>query len=336
MSTPHKIDPDLLDAAVRSGFGAGSAEERAHLEAWLAEHPDKSGEWQELQKFWQNLATLPVDPAELRAALAPTPRHRDALRVFGWSLASAAAVAAVAVVGWFSVFSDRSDPPLTVFDTARGHTEMHVLADGSRVDVSADSHLEIQFGERERRITMHHGEALFTVAKDAARPFVVTTALGDATAIGTQFEVRTDAARTTVAVAEGVVRVDATGPDTDESPHEAAMVSAGQLVKLRTVKTGERSIRVVERADIEPSLIAAWRWGRLQFDGVPLAEAAVDVNRHSAELELRVSGAAANIPIYGVFETGDVRGFAKVIEDRLAADPSIHGGVEVIEIDAPK
>jgi transmembrane sensor len=51
------------------------------------------------------------------------------------------------------------------------------LNDGSLVSVDPYTQLRNQFGERQRLLELARGEALFEVAKDASRPFVVDPAL---------------------------------------------------------------------------------------------------------------------------------------------------------------
>jgi ferric-dicitrate binding protein FerR (iron transport regulator) len=108
-------------------------------------------------------------------------------------------------------------------------------------------------------------------------------------------------------------------------------------VKVVTRAASGKSVHFVERmGSIDPSLVASWRWGKLNFYGQPLAEAVVDVNRHSAQLKLEAIGSASSIPVYGVFDVGDVRGFASAIQDRIATDAAVTGTVRLIEGPAPQ
>jgi transmembrane sensor len=81
------------------------------------------------------------------------------------------------------------------------------LADGSTVDLNARSSIRVEFSNSERRIELLDGQALFQVAKDKERPFIVRS--GDATvrAVGTQFDVYRKSSGTTITVLEGRVAV---------------------------------------------------------------------------------------------------------------------------------
>ena len=73
--------------------------------------------------------------------------------------------------------------------TAAGEIREVVLADGSRVLLDAQSAIRSDLSGTERRVTLLRGRALFTVARDPQRPFVVATPEARATALGTRYEV---------------------------------------------------------------------------------------------------------------------------------------------------
>ena len=73
----------------------------------------------------------------------------------------------------------------------RGGEYSLTLADGTKVWMNADSKLKypISFVE-DKRVVYLEGEAYFEVAKDASKPFIVSTASGEITVLGTQFNVK--------------------------------------------------------------------------------------------------------------------------------------------------
>lgn len=346
-SQPPKagLDESLLDAMIRGDFGAGDAQARAQLEAWLEKHPDKRREYDALQGFWQTLGRMQVDPAVLRdEGHIPAPRRsgiwsavaRSALAP-RYALASACTLLIALGAAWLFSMQQRSasdQTTVSIIETMRGGSRSLTLADGSRVDLNADSRIEVQFDPSTRRITLRKGEALFSVAKDARRPFVVATDLGAVTAVGTQFDVRIYPSHVAVAVAEGVVQVTPGGVNAAAGQVPPSTVSAGQQVNV----VADAASAFVERlGPVDSSIIASWRWGKLTFHGQSLAEAVVDVNRHSEKLRLQVTGGAGAIPVYGVFDVGDVRGFESAIKDRIAAaDPAIEGDVQVVDAQGPE
>ena len=117
---------------------------------------------------------------------------------------AAAAGAFVFVIG-AAVWWQAHRYPLYATDI--GERRSITLVDGSTVDLNARSTLRIEFSKSERRVELLDGQALFQVAKDKSRPFIVRS--GDATvrAVGTQFDVNRKDSGTTVTVLEGRVAV---------------------------------------------------------------------------------------------------------------------------------
>jgi transmembrane sensor len=93
------------------------------------------------------------------------------------------------------------------YSTDIGERRSITLSDGSTVDLNARSRMRIEFSQKERRVELVDGQALFQVSKDKNRPFIVSS--GDATvrAVGTQFDVYRRGTGTTVTVLEGRVAV---------------------------------------------------------------------------------------------------------------------------------
>ena len=93
------------------------------------------------------------------------------------------------------------------FATTLGDIETQRLGDGSQATLASDSALDVHLSRRERRVELHRGEAIFDVAKDAGRPFVVDAGTRRIVAVGTRFSVRRDGGELRVVVTEGTVRL---------------------------------------------------------------------------------------------------------------------------------
>ena len=148
-----------------------------------------------------------------KGAVGPTPRFR---RPFF----AAAAVAFAVVIGG-AVWWQANRYPL--YTTDIGERRSITLADGSTVDLNARSQLRVEFSKSERRIELLDGQALFQVAKDKRRPFIVHS--GDATvrAVGTQFDVYRKDSGTTITVLEGRVAVYSSAPADQANTAPAAI-----------------------------------------------------------------------------------------------------------------
>jgi len=155
--------------------------------------------------------------------------------------------------------------------TAAGEIREVVLADGSRVLLDAQSAIRSDLSGTERRVTLLRGRALFTVARDPQRPFVVATPEARATALGTRYEVSHLQPDTTdVSVLESQVRVDCAvcAPGTAAqvlSPDQHAGVKASGI----TVDP------------VDANAAAAWAERKLLLRDVPLADAVAQLNRYT-------------------------------------------------------
>jgi ferric-dicitrate binding protein FerR (iron transport regulator) len=117
------------------------------------------------------------------------------------ALGRGAGIAAVLAIGVWSLLHDRPArttrpalPPKEVV-TAPGQRAVMTLRDGTRVVLSAESHLRV-LGDfaaptAEPREIWLEGEAYFAVTHDSTRPFVVHTPQGSAEDLGTEFVINT-------------------------------------------------------------------------------------------------------------------------------------------------
>lgn len=87
------------------------------------------------------------------------------------------------------------------------------VADGSSVRLDTDSRIRVRLSGRERNIELLEGQALFEVAHDAARPFVVSADGTTVTALIRVFDVQRPGSDVPVVLVEGKVRVDAPRAD---------------------------------------------------------------------------------------------------------------------------
>lgn len=94
-----------------------------------------------------------------------------------------------------------------VIQTERAERREVALADGSVVQVDPETRLRVRYEQHARRIFLERGRALFHVAKNPNRPFLVQTEDTTVRAVGTAFAVERQSESITVTVAEGKVAV---------------------------------------------------------------------------------------------------------------------------------
>ncbi|MFC4314932.1 FecR family protein [Steroidobacter flavus] len=97
-----------------------------------------------------------------------------------------------------------------VIVTQLGHWDKQLLEDGTVVYAGPRTKLRFHFNGDVRSVRLVRGEALFEVAKELGRPFIVSTDAGTVQAVGTEFATADRGDTVVVTVAEGKVIVTAT------------------------------------------------------------------------------------------------------------------------------
>src|SRR3546814_19590007 len=100
-----------------------------------------------------------------------------------------------------------------------------------------DSDLQVQYGKRERRLTLLKGRADFQVHHDTDRPFVVLVGDASVTATGTQFQVRASGEAGIVTLLEGQVVVAARDGQRSSDP---VTLRKGERVEIGSASGRER------------------------------------------------------------------------------------------------
>jgi len=255
----------------------------------------------------QPVVEFPVKPREIASAKKfPVPRV---------VLAMAAAVV-LAALGWWQW--SYPQPSAQVYATSTGGYERVVLADGSVVELNANSEVRVDLLPNERRVALLQGEAHFTVAHDTARPFIVSAHGVVVRAVGTAFNVRLAATAVEVLVTEGKVSV--TDPAT---PSAAAptILAANERTLIATAPTLTAApptaalAPVVEKITSEAVREALlWQERKLVFSETPLHEVVAQFNRRN-RLQLVLGDAAVGErPVGGTFAADNVEGFVRLLE----------------------
>ncbi|HFL2187067.1 TPA: FecR family protein [Pseudomonas putida] len=167
-----------------------------------------------------------------------------------------------------------------------------VLADGSQVLLDSGSRLQIERHLRSRQLELLEGQARFTVVHVDA-PFIVHSQGVRVRDIGTVFDVRSDVRGVRVGVLEGAVEVGiGHGAVQPLRAGQQLLAAAGELGEVQAVASGA---------------MEAWRSSVLRFDGTPLRDAIVDLQRYS-EVPLRLADErTGGLRLSGEFDSRQVR-----------------------------
>ncbi len=282
----------------REMSGEMTPDERAELELWLAQARANQRAWSELDE-----ALLAVD-AGAEALLADEFERQlyeaAAIRKPSNGMRFAAAACAAAVVGAIVIslsFAPR-ETTSQAYETAIGGSAEIALADGSVVELNTATKLNVAFSDNRRSVRLDGGEAIFNVARDQARPFIIDTPQARITVTGTLFDVEALTNRSAVYVLSGAVEV-------APRASEPVTLLAGDSVVIDVDGVAGRV------AAFDPNYMLAWRTGKVRFREEPLERVVTELNRYFKTSIAIVDPSLNDLPVTGDF---DIQDQATVVE----------------------
>lgn len=308
-----KADAEAASWHTRLANRSVSAEMINEFYAWRQD-PLNDEAYGKVQAMWSRAKALEGRPdiqAAINDALArkKTPDRRGI-----WIGALVASTGIALAIGGTLWFQGRN-----AYATDVGEARVVQLADGSTVKLDTGSSIKVVFSGGQRRVELQRGRALFTVAHDTSRPFVVLAGGTQVRAVGTVFDVRRAGTGVTVSMVSG--RVEVSGPSLPIGPPKRLAVGQRALVSPEGLQ-----IQTINVADA-----TSWADGRLVFRGTPLGEAVAEVNRYLTDKIVLAPGTPLAQPLSGVFHTSDREAFVSAVCElfQLTAETDPDGSVRL-------
>lgn len=291
---------------------ASDPAERARWQAWLAGDPARATGYLTLSMFWdavpEAVPFTTARPAPAAAVIAPPSWQRPApSRRPAWQIgALAASLLLIAATGVWQRIGPA--PVETVaYATERGQQTKLSLADGSTVLLDADSQLLVQFERGQRTVQLLQGQALFDVAHDPSRPFVVRARDGEVRAVGTEFDVLVSDTGVDVTLIQGAVIVAPPArAGARDTQRRVARLAPGQQVSYHEDLGAIRNI--------DPAIATAWRDGRPTYLDQPLGKVAADLSRYLRRQIVLSDPELAELRYTGTVSVKDLPSWARALE----------------------
>lgn len=313
MDANMAIDQLAAEWVAREDRGPMTAQETAQRDAWLDADTRHFGAYARAHAMFRRMDRAQglgdgFDPAEYGIAAGRSASTGSVLKTrrrIGWTALAASLMACALLT--VMLLSQPSGPD--VHRTALGEVLRLPLADGSAVTLNSASEIQVEYSPSRRHISLLRGEALFDVAKDVDRPFVVVADGMEVVAVGTSFSVRREPGEPLqVTVREGVVEVLDPG-----SKQNAVRIAANFAASVRHGATVHMQPLAADQVDRN----LAWRQGMLSFDGNTLGQAAATFARYNQTRILIDDPRVAERRVVGLYSATDPAGFAQAVAAAL-------------------
>lgn len=328
-SREERIKEEASEWIAKQDQGFTPEEQDAFFD-WLAADPEHSEAYRSRELVWRSMDLL----AEWRPehSLEPNPdllavSAKRSIPTWYRVLSGMAALLAVTLLLWnFLGDRDSSGSIMLAAGESALFYEHHVLEDGSIVELNRGAQVSVRFSHEKRLVDLLSGEAHFTVAKDANRPFVVRARGAVVQAVGTAFNVSLNPDEVEVLVTEGRVLMNPSIATTRES-----IVEEDEPL-VRKLQAGQRSVVTLNREAVAPVVEEittdtierrlAWKNEMLDFTDTPLSEVILEFNRRN-HTQLVIADAALNaVPVTAAFRPNKLDEFVEllVLSEKVRAE----------------
>ena len=323
----QRLDADDLSEAERGEFVDWLRESPLHVAEMLrmgrlsAELTNFSG-WSELPRNEHASSGRVVHLNVLRAPPVSEHSRRGPLNA---RIAAVAAVLALIVLGAGYAYRQFSEIHLYTHDGERREV---TLDDGSVLRLSPRTDVRVKMETNLRSIALNRGEAVFRVAKDPRRPFVVSAAQTRVQAVGTVFAVARHADTVVVTVSEGRVSVVPIAQETRQGAGEVTPLPIALQANEGISISSGGAASTVRR--VESTRVPQWADTELIFENLSVAEVVSRFNRRNRVQIRIVDEVLAARTVSGVLDTDDPKSFVDFLSTIAGAKRMDSGPDEIV------
>ena len=288
--SPDDLDDQAIDWQTLLHSGTATARQRLDYQRWQQLSPAHKTAAQEAEALWSDIGLT---------ASAGQHRARPRRRVYRWTSGLAAGLV-LAVLGYGAV--EYVPGWADTHHTSVGQRQQWLLSDGTRVTLNSATALSVDFTASQRKVTLRKGEALFELADDPSRPFVVQAGQDSVQASNATFSVRRDTGQTRVLVATGAARVQHQAQTLELQANQQALYRPGR--------------QDAERQQVDANAVTAWQRGKLIFNRKPLQDVLAELERYQYGRIVLPDATLGAMQISGVFDLNDPQNLLHTLEQR--------------------
>jgi transmembrane sensor len=314
LRTISTIDHEASIWLVRLDDGNLSDESRKELKRWLSADSRHSIALKAMTCIWDDMDEVLVtnDNENLSGNVTLWPILKPIFEPF----LIAASISFIAIFIWFAM---PVDVQKNSYVTLVGQQMDATFDDGSIIHLNTNSRIETEFTDEKRIVKLIKGEALFEVAHDPNRPFIVYAGDRLVQAIGTKFVVHLESENIQVTVTDGKVKMSKVPLNKTLTDIKAINNTTIQKDDVYIVK-GEK---VIVGRDHTPKLTRikqenmqrelSWLDGKLIFVNEELFDVIEEINRYIDIKIVLKDPSLHKIPISGRFDLADSEALIEAI-----------------------
>ena len=285
--------------------------DRSKFEAWLMLDASHQQAYQAVSEVWEGFDST-SDLKSLDAAMAQKAfLEQQRSRKLSQSITGVLSILLIAVFSLFGYHTWQAQPTLEIVAIAEvGQVKAQTLEDGTKLNINANSEVEVTYYRNKRLVKLNRGEVIFEVARDESRPFIVDSGYGRITVLGTRFAVNRLQKRTRVSVDHGRVQfeaVDANG-SVSQSP---LILKNGEVAELQQNQMPKRTAQCASDA-------FSFAKGTISFDKAGLDEIAETLSRYRKPAVRLQSSLEDDTQITAVIKVQDIEKFIANLPDMAA------------------
>jgi len=306
------IDPIITDQMINESedwfdqLSAMSVNDRVleEFKLWLEQNPAHQQAYAQVFMCQDENITFPILSGKSGtndSVAVPNNRRNSGERrntIMRWG--AVAALILITVLGYYTFLAS---PDIKEYSTQIAEIRKILLEDGSVITLGASSQISVvKFTDTERRISLEKGEALFDIAHDSNKPFIVESGKTEVRVLGTIFNLNRTIDYLAVSLIEGKIEVHqkiAIGALPFFEEEKTVTLHPAQMVRVK-----ENILNYPEQKKIKQ--MASWVDGRLSYFNVPLSIVISDINRYS-RVPLKVEDKSlGDLPVTAVFGTDQI------------------------------
>ena len=260
-------------------------------QAWMDRDQSHHAAWQKIEQFNQELGSLnnPISKKLTHSSLGLAGKKRRQL------LRSIVAVGFVGAGGAMALQRNQIFPKLVAdYRTGKGEIRQFTLADGTHIELNADSAVNVNFSANERSLHLLMGDVLIQTATDPAdRPLVAYASWARFQPLGTRFYIRNRKNDGMLAVYEGSVNL----WQTNQQNTAPLRIDSGE--KLIFDNNGLSELMPVDSNDL------AWQQNMLVADAMRLVDLVKELGYHHHGW-IHIDDSVANLLVSGTYPLDDI------------------------------